>query len=89
MSIIWSSNKTDEHVLFTAIHSLIWKIGKVNSFQITKVRMHLGMIINIRHNCAFKQNPKKFFMNNFCVPGLLPVVSPFPNFLSVKRYVKK
>ena len=46
MGLIWSSDKTDQHVLFTAIYSVIWKIGKAHSFRITIVRMHLGIFIS-------------------------------------------
>ena len=28
------------------------------------------MFINIRHDCAFKENIKKFFVNNFWIPEL-------------------
>ena len=62
------------------------------------------MFINIRQNCAFQENSKKFYTNKFCVPELytwkflkqkdtmimqISVASSSPNFHSVKSYVKK
>ena len=60
------------------------------------------MFINIRHNCAFQENPKVFY--NFCVSELyifkvltqkeimvtqISAASPSPNFHWGKSYVKK